>query len=116
MPPDADALVDPLPPCAGLRLRWDDPGVPDPVVALSAARDELGDTYVVDSGRDRMLFVFGPESLQDFCALPERVASKGLADYRMLLRKLPKELFADRRGGVARAAAPCPVAYRARRS
>ncbi len=52
---------------------------------------------MVDSGRDRLLFVFSARSVRDFYALPEPVASKGLADYRMLLRKLPGELFADRR-------------------
>ncbi|HEY3724182.1 MAG TPA: cytochrome [Acidimicrobiia bacterium] len=96
MPHDAP-VIDPMPPIAGFRLPWDDASAPDPVVALRAAREELGDTFVVDSGRDRMLFVFAPDSLRDLYALPESVASKGLADYRMLLRKLPRELFADRR-------------------
>jgi cytochrome P450 len=90
-------LVEPMPPVAGFSLPWDDAGAPDPVVALTGARADLGDTFVVDSGRDRLLFVFAPAALADFYALPERVASKGLADYRMLLRKLPTELFADRR-------------------
>jgi cytochrome P450 len=93
-PPPA---IEPFPPAAGFALPWDDSGAPDPVEALRAARAELGDTFVVDSGRDRLLFVFAPSSLQDLYALPESVASKGLADYRMLLRKLPAELFADRR-------------------
>ena len=35
-----------------------------------------------------------PTALRAFYALPERDASKGLADYRMLVRKLPEELFA----------------------
>lgn len=90
-------LVAPMPPVAGFSLPWDDAGAPDPVVALAAARAELGETFIVDSGRDRLLFVFSPTALQDFYGLAERVASKGLADYRMLLRKLPQELFADRR-------------------
>jgi hypothetical protein len=29
--------------------------------------------------------------------LPEEIASKGLADYQMLRRKLPDEIFAGRR-------------------
>lgn len=86
-----------MPPIAGFSLPWDDAGAPDPVVALAGARAELGETFVVDSGRDRLLFVFSPVALQDFYGLTEGVASKGLADYRMLLRKLPNELFADRR-------------------
>ncbi len=87
----------PVPPIAGFALPWDDAGAPDPVVALGEARAELGDTFVVDSGRDRIVFVFSPDAVRELYALPEPVASKGLADYRMLLRKLPKELFADRR-------------------
>jgi hypothetical protein len=82
---------------AAFALPWDDAGAPDPVEALREARAELGDTFVVDSGRDRIVFVFSPDAVRELYALPERVASKGLADYRMLLRKLPKELFADRR-------------------
>ena len=38
--------------------------------------------------------VFSPDALRAFYALPESDASKGLADYRMLVRKLPPELFA----------------------
>ena len=80
-----------------LRGSRDDPDAPDPVPALAAARAELGDTFVVESGRDRYLFVFSPDTVRELYAVPESVASKGLADYRMLLRKLPKELFAERR-------------------
>ena len=65
----------------------------DPVGALTAARAELGDTFEVVSGRDRYLFVFSADALRAFYALPERDASKGIADYRMLVRKLPEELF-----------------------
>ncbi len=89
--------MEPVPPKADIVFPWDDEHATDPVEALSRAREELGDTFTVSSGRDRYLFVFAPDSLQDFYALPEQRASKGLADYRMLLRKLPKELFADRR-------------------
>lgn len=92
-----DEKVNPLPPVAGFALPWDDASAPDPVVALGEARAALGDTFVVDSGRDRILFVFSADAVRELYALPEPVASKGLADYRMLLRKLPKELFADRR-------------------
>ncbi len=91
------ALVEPLPPAAALTFPWDAGTATDPVEAFRAAREQHGDTFTVTSGRDRYLFLFAPDSLQDFYALPEHRASKGLADYRMLLRKLPKELFADRR-------------------
>src|SRR4029077_6841707 len=56
---------------------------------------ELGDTFAIESGRDEYLFVFSADALRAFYALPERDASKGIADYRMLLRKLPEELFFD---------------------
>jgi cytochrome P450 len=87
--------ISPLPPRAAFSLPWDDPTITDPVAVLKQARAELGDTFEVVSGRDRYLFVFSPVALRAFYALPERDASKGLADYRMLVRKLPEELFAD---------------------
>ncbi|MGZ4755560.1 MAG: cytochrome P450 [Acidimicrobiia bacterium] len=90
-------FVDPAPPEADITFPWDDPDAADPVLALVRSREEHGDTFQVRSGRDRFLFVFSPRALSELYALPENVASKGLADYRMLLRKLPKELFADRR-------------------
>ena len=84
-------------PVADLTFPWDDFDAPDPIAALDEARGLHGDTFVVESGGDRYLFVFSPDALRAFYSLPEQVASKGLADYRMLLRKLPKELFATRR-------------------
>ena len=81
---------------AGIGLPWD-VAVADPVAALSAARTEFGDTFVVDSGEDRYLFTFSPRGVESFYALPEELASKGLADYRMLRRKLPDEIFGGRR-------------------
>ncbi|MGO9877305.1 MAG: cytochrome [Acidimicrobiia bacterium] len=86
--------ISPSPPLAPFALPWDDPDVTDPVSTLTQARADLGDTFEVASGRDRYLFVFSPDALRAFYALPERDASKGLADYRMLARKLPQELFA----------------------
>src|SRR3954470_3017047 len=85
--------ISPAPPRARFAMPWDDPDQRNPVAALAAARAELGDTFEVESGRDRYLFVFSPAGLRAFYALPERDASKGLADYRMLVRKLPEELF-----------------------
>ena len=91
------AMIEPMPPVAeGCALPWDAPMV-DPVVALADARHELGDTFVVDSGDDRYLFTFSPVGVTSFYALPEDQASKGIADWRMLRRKLPDELFVERR-------------------
>jgi cytochrome P450 len=89
--------VDPMPVVATeVRLPWD-AEVEDPVASLADARAQLGDTFVVDSGDDRYLFLFSPMGVAAFYALPEEKASKGVADWRMLRRKLPDELFAGRR-------------------
>jgi cytochrome P450 len=88
---------DPMPVIATeARLPWD-AVVEDPVATLAAARSRLGDTFVVDSGDDRYLFVFSPMGVAAFYALPEVKASKGMADWRMLRRKLPDEVFMGRR-------------------
>ena len=88
---------DPLPVIAsGVRLPWDDV-VEDPVATLADARSRLGDTFVVDSGADRYLFLFSPLGVAALYGLPEETASKGVADWRMLRRKLPDEVFAGRR-------------------
>jgi cytochrome P450 len=87
----------PLPPVAeGFALPWDAP-MADPVASLAEARRQLGDTFVVDSGDDRYLFTFSPVGVASFYALPEDGASKGVADWRMLKRKLPDEIFIGRR-------------------
>jgi cytochrome P450 len=89
--------IEPMPPrAAGVGLPWD-VAVADPVAALAAVRARLGDTFVVDSGKDRYLFTFSARGVESFYALPEEVASKGLADFLMLRRKLPDEIFADRK-------------------
>ena len=89
--------IEPLPPVAdGVGLPWD-VAVEDPVAALAAARRDHGDTFVVDSGPDRYLFTFSPVGVAAFYALPEEQASKGVADWRMLRRKLPDEVFSGRR-------------------
>jgi len=77
-------------------LPWD-VACADPVAALRNARDQLGDTFIVDSGDDRYLFTFSPVGVASFYALDEDDASKGVADWRMLRRKVPDELFAGRR-------------------
>jgi len=86
-----------MPPVAtGVGLPWD-VVVADPVATLAAARAAHGDVFVVDSGPDRYLFLFSPTALESFYALPEERASKGFADFRMLVRKLPEEIFGGRR-------------------
>lgn len=77
-------------------LPWDAP-LTDPIRALADARHVLGDTFVVDSGEDRYLFTFAPVGVASFYALAEDAASKGVADWRMLRRKLPDEIFVGRR-------------------
>jgi cytochrome P450 len=80
----------------GTGLPWD-VTVGDAVAAIAEARARHGDTFVVQSGPDHYLFTFSPVGVESFYALPEEVASKGLADYLMLRRKLPDEIFDGRR-------------------
>ncbi len=95
-PVDLPAISPPPPVAAGVGMPWD-VGVEDPVAALAEARLLLGDTFVVDSGGDRFLFTFSPSGVAAFYALAEERASKAVADWRMLRRKLPDEIFAGRR-------------------
>ncbi|WAJ47271.1 cytochrome [Mycobacterium sp. Aquia_216] len=87
----------PAPPYAeGIGLPWDVP-VDDAVAVIAAARARHGDTFAVKSGADRYLFTFSPTGVESFYALTEETASKGVADYLMLRRKLPDDIFAGRR-------------------
>lgn len=88
--------LDALPLAENVGLPWDVP-VHDAVGALAAARTTFGDSFVVDSGADHYLFTFSPTGVESFYALPEDIASKGVADYLMLRRKLPEEMFTGRR-------------------
>ncbi len=89
--------VSPMPPAAtGIGMPWDVP-VQDPIASLAEVRRSLGDTFVVNSGEDLYLFTFSPSGVRSFYALPEDRASKGAADWRMLRRKLPDEIFIGRR-------------------
>ena len=87
----------PEPPYAeGTGLPWD-VLVTDAVAAIAAARARHGDTFAVHSGSDRYLFTFSATGVESFYSLPEDKASKGVADYLMLRRKLPDEMFDGRR-------------------
>jgi cytochrome P450 len=90
-------LIVPSPPRSDFVMPWDSPDEIDPVVELTDARRQLGDTFAVESGGTTYLFTFSEVGLRSFYAVEERNASKGLADYRMLVRKLPDELFVERR-------------------
>lgn len=93
----ARGTVEPAPPlAAGVALPWD-VAVEDAVAEIARARAAYGDTFLVESGGDRYLFLFSPTGVESFYALPEEVASKGVADYLMLRRKLPPEIFDGRR-------------------
>src|SRR5580700_8722815 len=86
-----------MPPIAArAALPWDHP-VTDAVGTLVAAREACGDTFIADSGPDRYLFTFSDRGVSSFYSLPEDHASKGVADWRMLRRKLPDEIFDGRR-------------------
>jgi len=91
------SLPVPTPPIAeGTGLPWD-VTVDDAVATIADARARHGDTFVVHSGPAHYLFTFSPIGVESFYALPEEIASKGLADYLMLRRKLPDEIFDGRR-------------------
>lgn len=83
-------------PRASIALPWD-AEIADPVGAIASARAELGDTFVVASGGIDHLFLFSPVGVRSFYALEERHASKGIADWKLIARKLPDEIFAGRR-------------------
>ena len=92
-----DTAPTPPPPYAeGTGLPWD-VTVVDAVAAIGDARRRHGDTFAVRSGADRYLFTFSPTGVESFYALPEQHASKGVADFLMLRRKLPEEIFDGRR-------------------
>jgi cytochrome P450 len=82
---------------ADTGLPWDVEVVDDAVEAIAAARHRNGDTFALRSGGDNYLFTFSPTGVESFYALPEDKASKGVADYLMLRRKLPEEIFDGRR-------------------
>ncbi len=91
------ADISPAPPHAvdtGLPWHRD---VGDAVAAIAQARSRYGDTFTVEHDRDRYLFTFSPTGVESFYALREEVASKGVADYLMLRRKLPDGIFDGRR-------------------
>ena len=89
-------LISPIPPLADARLPWDEE-VADPIAVIAAARAQHGDTFVIEGSRSPFLFLFSPVGVQSFYAVAEDDASKGIADWQMLRRKLPPELFRDRR-------------------
>ena len=88
--------IDPMPPVADAALPWDRE-LEDPVATLADARASCGDTFVVEGPERRTLFLFSPAGVRSFYALTEADASKGVADWMMLRRKLPDELFDGRR-------------------
>jgi len=96
MVPAVEGAITPAPPVADTALPWDRE-LADPVAAIAEARSRLGDTFVVEGPDHPTLFLFSPQGVRSFYALPEAEASKGVADWMMLRRKLPDELFLDRR-------------------
>ncbi|MFZ3315849.1 cytochrome P450 [Mycobacterium sp.] len=94
MPESCPASAAPY--AAGTGLPWDVP-VSDAVAAIAAARAEYGDTFAVHSGQGNYLFTFSPKGVESFYGLAEEKASKGVADFLMLRRKLPDAIFDGRR-------------------
>ncbi len=96
MSPSPSLPVSPVPPVASTSLPWD-AEMADPVAEIARAREVHGDTFVVDGPDRPTLFLFSPEGVRSFYELAEADASKGVADWMMLIRKLPEELFDGRR-------------------
>ena len=96
MAPSASPTIDPAPPIADTALPWDRE-LADPVAALAAARHAAVTRSWSTVPSSATLFLFSPEGVRSFYALPEAEASKGVADWLMLRRKLPDELFDGRR-------------------
>ena len=80
-------------------MPWDveTPATLGAVAPFAAARAAHGDTFTVRSGDADFLFTFSPRGVESFYALPEETASKGVADFLMLRRKLPDAIFDGRR-------------------
>ncbi len=89
-------LITPMPPVADAQLPWDEE-IDDPIAVIAGARAKHGDTFVINGARSPFLFLFSPVGVQSFYAVAETDASKGIADWQMLRRKLPPELFRGRR-------------------
>ncbi len=92
--------IEPMPPVARGMLPWVGAGLQllrDPTAFFTRCRERLGDTFVVDAFGYRLFCVFSPAGVRALYALPERLASKGFADYSLLRHKLPDELFSGRR-------------------
>ena len=88
--------IRPWPATGRAVLPWDGV-VDDPVGAIARDRAEFGDTFAVVSGEMTYLFLFSAEGVRAFYDVEESAASKGIADMRMLARKVPVDLFHDRR-------------------
>ncbi len=92
--------IEPMPPRVSGSLPWVGAGLTalrDPTAFFTRCREKLGDTFVVDAFGYRLFCVFSAPAVRALYALPERVASKGFADYLMLRHKVPDELFVGRR-------------------
>jgi cytochrome P450 len=69
----------------------------DPTEFFAQSRRKYGDTFLVEAFGYRLFCVFSPEGIENLWALPEALASKGVADFGMLAHKVPAALFAGRR-------------------
>ena len=91
------SLIDPMPPVADAALPWDRE-VADPVATLAAARADVRRHL---RGRrvptTRRSSCSRPRACAASTRCPKPTASKGVADWMMLRRKLPDELFDGRR-------------------
>lgn len=92
-------VISPMPPVVrGLpRVGAGLPLLHDPTGFFTRARARYGDTYVTDAFGFRLLCLFSPAGVRSLYALDEKVASFGLATYRLIKFKMPEELLFGRR-------------------
>jgi len=89
-----------MPPRVAAWLPWIGAGwglLRAPAAFLAGTRARLGNTFLVDAFGHRLFCVFSPAGVRGLYALPEDVASKGLADLELLRLKVPDELLRGRR-------------------
>ena len=92
--------ITPSPPRAGLHLPRVGAALSlfrDPTEFFLRSRARHGETFVLDVFGRSLLCIFSAAGIRELWALPEKTASKGLADFEMLRHKVPDDLFAGRR-------------------
>ena len=90
-------IIVPMPPVAeGCALPWDAP-LADPVALSPRPEGHWATRLSLTAGRIAISSPSLPSAWPPSMRSPRSTASKGVADWRMLRRKLPDEIFVGRR-------------------